>query len=77
MNYVDVIDEFSPNVGGNLQNGVQFLLALSHEVVLEKRVVGDILTILADIGGLYDFYALILFAISSLWSNEFMLASLV
>ena len=53
------------------------LLALSKKVVLQKRIVYDISTMLGDVGGLYDFIVLVTSTVIGFFSEKLMFAKLI
>ena len=53
------------------------ILTLSPKVIYQKRIVYDVFMMFGDVGGLNDFFVLILASFFGFWSNSFMRASLV
>ena len=53
------------------------MIGLSSKVVVQKRIIYDILMMFGDVGGLYDFLVLGLSTIFSFFSEHLMTASLI
>ena len=78
LNYLN----FDPNYtdwGTNIELLPNFtlLISLSNKVVIQKRIVYDMLQMFGDVGGLYDFVVLGFVTIFGFLSEQMMTASLV
>ena len=61
----------------NAQRGVAVLLHTSDKVKIQKRKVYNIFAMFGNVGGLMDFFSLILASIFGFYSDKFLEAQLV
>lgn len=76
LNYLNIDDQLVEitSAATNQLTGTSFLFELSSKVVIEKRIVYDLFHLFGDVGGLFDFFVLLIGSIFS-YSSQTLLQS--